>query len=265
MFALSSRKKESWWCCPGSEHMSCCQGWWWLKAAPGGSRSVGRCSTSHPGSCCVQAGWISFYLVETTGLMENCAAVCIPAGLKISKSESSLVCKGSWSTSEILWILWMRTIENFTLVLPLHGCSWQMLWQGCRCYTWLCPILGHLDSAPGMAQRYLGDICGMSSTWMRCEVFQSFQARPGLGWVTAQGNVVKGWWGRLYPGEKRCWGLFWLLIDVFNERTAGFVCGWGKFNPCQNSPKVNENPWDKREVNCAASANPLESGWLTCK
>lgn len=101
---------------------------------------------------CLQAGRISFYLVEKTGLMENGAAVCTPAGIKIRTSDSSLVCKGSWSTSGILW---MRMIENFTLTVPLHGCSWQVLLQGCRCNTWLCPCLGHLDSAPRMAQRYL--------------------------------------------------------------------------------------------------------------
>lgn len=130
---------------------------------------------------CLQAGSISFYLVETTGLMANGAAVCIPAGLN---SGNLRVCKGSWNNSEIFWILWMRMIENFTLVLPLHGCS--------------CRVAGATHgSVPawGIWILLLGwhrDTCGMSSTWSRCEVFQTFQARPGLGWVTAQGNVVKG-------------------------------------------------------------------------
>jgi len=34
-----------------------------------------------------------------TGLMENGAAGCIPAGIKSRKAESSLLCRGSWNSS----------------------------------------------------------------------------------------------------------------------------------------------------------------------
>lgn len=124
MFALSSRKKESWWCCPGSEHMSCCQGWWWLKATPGGSRSVGRCSTSHPASCCVQAGWISFYLVETTGLMENCASYLYPSR---TKNQEIRELAGLQRQLEYLWNTLDTLNENDRKFYTCSATAWLLL------------------------------------------------------------------------------------------------------------------------------------------
>lgn len=48
----------------------------------------------------LQVGWISFYLVETTGLMENGPAVCIPAGLKIRDLQKHV--EYLWNTLDTL-------------------------------------------------------------------------------------------------------------------------------------------------------------------
>lgn len=204
--------------------------------------------------------------------MENGAAVCIPAGIKSRKTESLLVCKGGWNTSGCSsrcgkyweWDKVLHFFHHLNFLCHYTGAPGRCCCgdAGAMCSS-VPACLGHLVSAPQDGRDICGDEKHVDQVW-RVSVFQ---ARPGsgLGWVIALGNGVRGWWGRLNPGEKRCWGPFWLLIDVFNERTAGCVRGQGKLNSCQNCPKGNENPWDKREVNCVTSTKPLESGWLICK